>query len=377
MAERTIFIIANDDVMIERDRGHKPVDSNILDDAKNGNAFSWQTPSNLTFTFSSTTTGITFDDADGVLTDDPFSGATVVDQRLTQPVNIGGTTYTPSDETTRWKHPPPVNIENEYEVTLYDSAGVAYRMVGISITQGYATKVVGVTFDGPFPPPGTTLHYIQGVSSYNGTGQTLVLPEDPVCFLAGTLIDTTHGLRPIEDLAVGMQVLTLKQGAQAIRWIGRSTVCGLGRLAPICIKAGALGNLRDLYVSPNHRILLQSSMAALSFGEDAVLVPAKALLNGDTVVQVPMPRADYLHLMLDTHDLVFSEGIATESLFAGHMTLRILGADAMAELNAIFPDLPNVRQSTSHPGLTMKEAQYLLAGARGLAGMSVKPGATV
>ncbi|ASM72237.1 MULTISPECIES: Hint domain-containing protein [Roseobacteraceae] len=372
MAERTIYIISTDNVSVVRDHGNRPVDSDIIDHAKYGDAFSWQNPHDLNFTFSSTTTGITFDDADGVLGDDPYSGFSVVDQRLTQPVEIDGTTYTPNDETVRWGLQAPVSVENEYEVTLFDDAGNEYRMVGVSITQGYSTKVVGVTFDGAFPPSGTTLQYIQGVSTYNGTGQTLTIPTDPVCFLAGTLIETPDGPCAIEYLKVGMSVLTLKNDAQDIRWIGRNSVCGLGRLAPICIKAGAFDNHRDLYVSPNHRILLRSSMAELSFGQGEVLVPAKALVNDVTVVRVPMRRADYLHLMLDAHDLVFSEGIATETLFVGNVTLDILGADAMAELLEIFPDLRHISQNTSHMDLTMHEAQYLLHDVSQSKGLTVR-----
>ena len=76
-----------------------------------------------------------------ILTDDPFSGFSVVDQFLTQPVTIDA-------ETIRWKTPSPVNVENEYEVTLFDDAGTAYRMVGVSIAQGHSTKMVGVNSQG-------------------------------------------------------------------------------------------------------------------------------------------------------------------------------------------------------------------------------------
>jgi hypothetical protein len=164
MAERTIYVFSKSNVTITRDLGGgPPVQGDLIGNALNGNAFSWENPSNLSITFSGPLVGITFDDADGVLTDDPFSGSTVVDQRLTNAMTIIVVTYTPNKETTRWKNPAPVNVENEYEVTLFDGAGTAYRMVGVSITQGYVTTVVGVTFDGAPPPPGTTLRYIQGV----------------------------------------------------------------------------------------------------------------------------------------------------------------------------------------------------------------------
>ncbi|SLN55870.1 hypothetical protein AQS8620_02462 [Aquimixticola soesokkakensis] len=360
MAQQTISIFATSGVSITRDLdGKTPQNGNVITNALNGNAFSWERPSDLTIKISGPTTSITFEDADGVLTDDPFSGSSVIDQRLTQAVTLDGVTYTPNAETTRWKFPAPVNVENEYEVTLYDGAGTAYRMVGVSITTGYTTKVVGVMFDGAQPPAGTVLHYIQGVSTYAGSGQSLVIPTAAVCFLAGTLIETPTGPVAIEDLQAGMLVQTLGKGAQPIRWIGRSTVCGLGTLAPVRFAAGAIGNNRDLFLSPNHRVLLQSPLAELNYGESDVLVPAKALVNGTTVARVPQRRADYLHLMLDSHEMVFCEGIASESLFSGDIALGVLCAEALAEIQAIFPQLHTHPMRFGHLGLTMSQAQHL------------------
>lgn len=361
MAEQTVYVYATSGVTITRALGGgAPFQGNVIGNALNGNAFSWENPSDLNLTFSGAMTAITFDDADGVLTDDPFSGATVTDQRLTQALSIDGVTYAPSAETTRWQNPPPVNVENEYEVTLYGPTGTPYRMVGVSITRGYVTTVVGVTFDGDAPPPGTVLTYIQGVSSYSGTGQTLTIPDETICFLAGTHIDTPDGPRPIESLSAGMLVNTLAKGPQPIRWIGRSAVCGLGKLAPICVKAGVLGNHRDLYLSPNHRVLLHSPMAELSFGQAEVLVMAKALVDDVSVRRCPMPRADYLHLMLDNHEVVFSEGVPAETLFTGSVTMDVMSPEALAELYAIFPDLDTARTQCSHMVLTTAETRYLM-----------------
>lgn len=361
MPERTLYIFPKSAVTITRDLdGNGPVQGDLIGNALNGDAFSWENPSNLSLTFSGPSTAITFEDSDGILTDDPFSGSTVVDQRLTEAVTIDGVTYSPSAETVRWQNPPPVNVENEYEVTLFDGAGTAYRMVGVSITEGYSTTVVGVMFDGPSPPPGTTLHYIQGVSSYGGSGQSVPVPEEVVCFLAGTRIQTPDGPCAIEDLMPGQLVVTLNRGAQPIRWIGRSSVCGLGRLAPVCIRAGALGNERDLFLSPNHRVLVRSSTAELWYGQAEVLVPAKALVDGVHIRTVPMPRADYFHIMLDDHQMVFSEGIATETLFTGAMTQDILDAEQAESLRMQAADIDTMAQVLSHMALTLREARALL-----------------
>lgn len=373
MSERTIHIFARQDVTITRDLDGRSPSGDVINNALNGNAFSWEKPSNLSLTFSGSKVAVTFDDADGLLTDDPFSGSNVIDQRLTRPVTINGVTYAPSPETVRWKPNPPVNVENEYEVTLFDGHGTAYRMVGVSITTGYSTTVVGVMFDGPEPPPGTTLHYIQGVSSYGGTGQSVTIPDAVPCFLTGTAIETPGGPRAVQDLAVGGQILTLDGGAQIIRWIGRSAVCGLGALAPVRIGADVLGNRRDLFLSPNHRILVRSSEAELCFGHSEVLIPAKSMVDGCSVRPVPMPRADYLHLMLDGHDLVFSEGIATESLFPGIVTSGILGAGALADMRASVPGAGDLPQRLCRPGLSMIEARYLVRRDREGAGIRAVP----
>lgn len=356
MAEQTILVFAKSAVTITRVGGAPTSQGDVIGNALNGDAFSWETPYDLQLTFGTADTAISFDDANGLLQDDPFQNEAVTDQKLTQPLTINGTTYTPSTGTTRWASPAPVNVENEYEVTLYSSTGVAYRMVGVSVTQGYSTSVVGVMFDGPAPPPGTTLYYRQGVSSYSGTGQTATIPQLVVCFLAGTMIETPSGPRRIDDLRAGDLVLTLDSGPRPVRWIGRSRVDGRGALAPIRIAQGALGNRQDLFVSPNHRILLQMAAAELNFGFHEVLVPAKFLVNGTTLRPSPRRQADYLHLLLDTHEMVYAEGIASESLFTGPMALAALSAGARAELaKVVTHHRLVVPQRINRPSLTQVE----------------------
>lgn len=362
MAERTIHLFDRSQITVTNLAGAAPRNGNVIANALNGNAFSWEVPDDLRLTFPTATVALTFDDADGVLSDDPYANANVIDQRLTQPVSIAGTSYAPSASTVRWQWPAPVAVENEYEVVLFDAAGTAYRMVGVSITQGYASNVVGVMFEGAQPPAGVALYYRQGVSSY-ADRQSAAIPDGAVCFLAGTRIDTPEGPRPIETLSAGDLVLTLDHGPQPLRWVGRSAVDGTGKLAPVRIAAGVLGNRRDLFVSPNHALFLRSPMAELWFGEAEVLVAAKHLVNGTTIRQVPRPVAHYLHLALDRHDMVFAEGIASESLHAGPMALAALTPEARDELLAIFPDLPFGGGPTGRRSLRAPEARVLLSSA--------------
>ena len=74
------------------------------------------------------------------------------------------------------------------------------------------------------------------------------------------------GYRAIESLKVGDMVQTLDRGPKAIRWIGRSTVLQLGKMAPICIAKGALGSglpRIDLRVSQQHRMMLRSKISKM------------------------------------------------------------------------------------------------------------------
>jgi hypothetical protein len=361
MTERALQVLASSGIGITHTDGTPLNNGNILNQAQWGNAFSWENPHNLAFTFPGATTTLTFTDADGYLVRDPISGSTVTDQQLAEPVTINGTTYTPNGQTTLWQTPPPVFLENVYEVTLVDAAGAAYRMVGIGITEGYATTVVGVAFDGPAPAPGTVLYYYQGNSTFVDSGQSLAVPDVVPCFLSGTLIGTPRGPCPIEDLSVGALVLTRDHGPQPIRWIGRSRVRASGSLAPIRFAAGALGNARDLFLSPNHRVLLRSAWAAAQFGCGEVLVAAKFLVDGAAIRPAPMAGADYLHLMLATHGIIYSEGLATESLLPGRMALRGLGPVARAEIRAILPETAAGDPLPCRLCLGRRDARRLLA----------------
>ena len=78
-----------------------------------------------------------------------------------------------------------------------------------------------------------------------------------VSFVKGTRITLSSGaLKPIEELEVGEKIITRDKGVQEIRWIGQSTMRATGDFAPVVIKAGALNNMHDLVVSPEHRLFV-------------------------------------------------------------------------------------------------------------------------
>lgn len=159
------------------------------------------------------------------------------------------------------------------------------------------------------------------------------------CFVAGTMVATPDGHRPVEQIAAGDRVLTLDDGAKPVRWTGRRRVPASGSLTPVRIKAGAFGSHDDLVVSPQHRILFRGGAAEMLFGETEVLVPAGYLVDGQTVQSVPGDTVEYVHLLFDDHQVVFANGLESESLLPGAQVTEALGPSAMKEIHAIFPHL--------------------------------------
>lgn len=175
-----------------------------------------------------------------------------------------------------------------------------------------------------------------------------------ICFASGTLIKTLAGEVPVEALSVGARVLTMDSGFQQVRWIGsrhltQSALAANPHLRPIRIAAGALGvNMpeRDLVVSPQHRILVNSVVAERMFGDREVLVPAKHLLDHPGVeVDHTATEVTYWHFLFENHQIVFSNGMPAESLFTGPEALRSVSPKAREEILALFPELSEVNHA--------------------------------
>ncbi|MDG1530836.1 MAG: Hint domain-containing protein [Paracoccaceae bacterium] len=162
---------------------------------------------------------------------------------------------------------------------------------------------------------------------------------DVVCFAQGTKITTDRGDVAIEKLAEDDMVLTRDNGMQPIKWIGHSRACAKGHLAPIMIKKGAMGNERDLRVSPQHRMLVEGWNAEMLFGEDEVLVAAKHLVNGDTIFAQEGNEVVYYHMLFDSHEIVFAEGIPSESFHPGECGMSALDEASREEIFELFPEL--------------------------------------
>ncbi len=111
------------------------------------------------------------------------------------------------------------------------------------------------------------------------------------------------------------------------------------RHVPIRIKANALGKglpKRDLLVSPQHRILVSDWRAELMFGVSEVLVAAKHLVNDrDIRVATDLDEFEYYHILFESHQTVFSEGLPSESFHPGGLDEIADGSFAGGGIGAI------------------------------------------
>lgn len=189
--------------------------------------------------------------------------------------------------------------------------------------------------------------------------------EAVFCFTVGTQVDTPDGPRLIETLQPGDLVTTMGNGSQPLRWTGRrhvpvAAMLRMPDLQPVEFAAGAIGNARPLRVSPQHRILLNDWRAQVFFGEDEVLIPAKAMVNGGTIRQIlPAWGVTYIHLLFDRHEIIVSEGALSESFHPGEAGLMALDEGQRQELNLLFPDLELFRRRAAFPIVKLSEARAL------------------
>jgi hypothetical protein len=175
-----------------------------------------------------------------------------------------------------------------------------------------------------------------------------------ICFGPGTWLATPAGPRAIDSLQPGDRVSTKDNGPQEVLWTGHRRLSGarlhaMPHLRPVRFRAGAMGigqPDQDLIVSPQHRMLVRPGPARALFGTDEVLVAAEYLLNGRSIaVDHQMREVTYFHVLLGRHNVIWANGLETESFHPAHMDLSTLNPDQFDALIGTLPDLQEHAQS--------------------------------
>jgi len=160
-----------------------------------------------------------------------------------------------------------------------------------------------------------------------------------VCFARGTMIETERGPRPIEALSKGDLIWTAGGGYRPIRWIGFTSVPAKGRLAPVRIRRGVMGNNADLWVSQQHRMVLSGWKVELLVGHEKALASAKSLVGHPGIKVVPGGWVDYFHMLFDRHEIILANGAESESFYPAATALDVLSTEVQAEIFMLFPEL--------------------------------------
>jgi len=191
------------------------------------------------------------------------------------------------------------------------------------------------------------------------------------CFVAGTLIDTPTGPRAVETLAPGDLVRSRSGAERELVWVSSQQVSGEAiarhpNLRPVRIQAGALGAgkpTHDLWVSPQHRLLVRSKIAERLSGTPEVLVPAIHLTHLPGISQTGGgDGVSYHNIMCDSHEIIVANGAPAESFLPGRQALKAVAPIERERLFALFPDL-----AVPLPGSQLRPARPILSGRAGRA----------
>lgn len=106
------------------------------------------------------------------------------------------------------------------------------------------------------------------------------LPDRAPWIGLNTMVDTPNGPVPAGRLRPGDRILTLDDGPLPLLRVTHRDLPSAGFFAPVLLRAPFYGTHRDLLVSADQPVLLSGTLVEYHFGEDEVLIPAGALIDG-------------------------------------------------------------------------------------------------
>ncbi|MEM1236019.1 MAG: Hint domain-containing protein [Pseudomonadota bacterium] len=169
-------------------------------------------------------------------------------------------------------------------------------------------------------------------------------------FAPGTFIQTTRGLRPVERLVPGEDMMENRDGS-ALPLLAlhkanftKDELKELKEARPIQIAALALGGTvptRPLLVAPNAHVMAQGRLVNRVTEAREVLIPAGALTGYDGVDRIiPEDGVTYFHPICAEHGLVRVEGLMSETLYLGDgadSALREASPAAARDMKSALP----------------------------------------
>jgi hypothetical protein len=149
-----------------------------------------------------------------------------------------------------------------------------------------------------------------------------------------TPIATPFGFRPVSRLMRGDTVISQSSGVVPVLHQVTRTVPALGSFRPIRLRAPYFGLQQDIIAAPDQRLIIRGSEVEYNFGQEAVLVPARHLVNGYAAFyEAAEPIVQYTQLLLPEHEEINAAGSSIESLYVGRLRRKPvdLGASVLAD----------------------------------------------
>lgn len=231
--------------------------------------------------------------------------------------------------------------------------------MGFEVTDGHKSYTVTLIDVGPHahpllmflddvPPADMDLWVVHAMLEPSHINRLTDQPTGVICFTPGTRIRTPDGEAMVEHLREGDMVQTRDNGAQKVLWIGQRRISGarlfaMPELRPIRLRAGAITSGQpdeDLVVSPQHQVLIRGDRARELFNVDEVLVRAQDLVDERRVLIDTMAReVTYYHVLMENHEVVWANGVPTESFHPANTSLDTVEEHQRARLFEMFPAL--------------------------------------
>lgn len=236
------------------------------------------------------------------------------------------------------------DILTERTFTVSDGA-VRYEAILLELAELARPLVL---FPDGLPPQDTLLRVVECFGSDVSINRLTEEPTGVICFTKGTRLLTPDGPRLVEDLAEGDQVVTKDDGTQDILWIGSRRMSGarlhaMPELRPIRLRSGVINGDSpepDLIVSPRHRIVLKGDFARALFGTPEVLVTARDLMDDRGIlIDHSLSEVTYVHILLPKHEIVWANGVETESFHPASTDLATISDEQRSRLLTIKPGI--------------------------------------
>ena len=170
-------------------------------------------------------------------------------------------------------------------------------------------------------------------------------PVGPMPGLSGSVpVLTPGGYVEVGRLKRADQVLTTEGAPVPVLQSLHRRVPAFGSFRPVRLRAPYFGLRRDIVVAPHQRLVIRGSEVEYLFNSEAVLVPARHLVNGFSALFADSPMmVSYHNLLLPGHEEIDAAGTQTESLYIGRLRRKpdLIGCSLLAACDrARLPEHP-------------------------------------